>query len=226
MIKDKYSNYGVIFLGRIAAEHIKEYEKEKKTQTINELYKILVALGNKYLYGELKGIPLYLIDETISDLAEIVVMRISKKPQDFSHQKNFVYYYRQALRNFSMKTLKNMYNSSERMVHLDDDIIALVEKEYVRGNFPTTDSITNNRDACNIFIMEIENFLRKCPRYSAKYKYLIWPITVYLLDENKSFLDSLNFRDRIGLKTIAQLIVNKVPEKSRNVYERLRNTNG
>src|SRR3954462_5953493 len=104
MTRDELKSFGTIELGKLAAEKINSYYVSRSDRDISDLFHILNKIAKRVIYSNYRGIETHLLDDTIAQVSEDVLMRIHKSPEKYINRSNFFYYFRSAIRKRASST--------------------------------------------------------------------------------------------------------------------------
>ena len=109
MTKDELRSFGTMALGKLAAEKINSYHQSLNKTDINDLFYLLNEIAKRVIYSNYRGIETHLLDDTIAQVSEDVLMLIYKSPEKYINRSNFFYYFKSAIRKRASSTLKHLY---------------------------------------------------------------------------------------------------------------------
>ena len=84
-------------LGKLAAEKINSYHQSRNENDINDLFHILNKIARRVIYSNYRGVETHLLDDTIAQVSEDVLMLIYKSPEKYINHSNFFYYFKSAI---------------------------------------------------------------------------------------------------------------------------------
>src|SRR3954447_15618331 len=182
MTKDELKSFGTMALGKLAAEKINSYHQSINKRDINDLFYLFTEIAKRVIYSNYRGIEVHLLDDTIAQVAEDVLMLIYKSPEKYINYSNFFYYFKSAITKRASSTLKQLYHLTQNIESLDDpDSIGRVHLDRMSTGFPSVDDIIGRRDDVRIFVDAVSRILKNHPRLSDKGEYLVWPVIYSLL---------------------------------------------
>src|SRR4051794_13494641 len=97
-------------LGQLAAEKINSYYVSRSDRGISELFHLLDEIAKRVVYSNYRGIETHLLDDTIAQVSEDVLMLIYNSPEKYNDHSNFFYYFRSAIKKRASSTLKHLYH--------------------------------------------------------------------------------------------------------------------
>src|SRR3954463_3545822 len=197
MTKDKLMPFRTMELGKLAAEKINSYYVSRSDRDISNLFHILNEIAKRVIYSNYRGIQSHLLDDTIAQVSEDVLMRIYKSPEKYINRSNFFYYFKSAIRKRASSTLKHLYHLTQNVESLDDpDSTGRVYLDRMSASFPSADDIIGRRDDVKNLIDSVSKILKNHPRLNDRCEYLVWPVIYSLLHDNDAAFSELNFRER------------------------------
>src|SRR3954470_22687196 len=107
-------------LGQLAAEKINSYYVSHDERDINDLFHILNKIARRVIYSNYRGIEAHLLDDTIAQVSEDVLLLIYKSPEKYINRSNFFYYFKSAITKRASSTLKYLYHLTQDIESLDD----------------------------------------------------------------------------------------------------------
>ena len=120
MTKDELRSFGTMELGKLAAEKISSYYQSLDKRDINDLFYLLNEIARRVIYSNYRGIATHLLDDTIAQVSEDVLMLIYKSPEKYINHSNFFYYFKSAITKRASSTLKHLYHLTQNIESLDD----------------------------------------------------------------------------------------------------------
>jgi hypothetical protein len=198
---------GFYQLGKIVSDKIRSYADNRQIKDLNEIFMIMIHIGNKMIYREYGIIDQYLLDEAVNQIAEDILISIQKHPDRYVGKfDNFYPYFKYVLKSRMGRVVADFYEFRKDIVCLDEyDEESLLYREFI-----TPYDLLNRDNRFEFFIGRIYSKIRACPRFKYKARYLVWPMIVSLFLEDKNVLfDSLGFRDRTGLRMLLASIDNE-----------------
>jgi hypothetical protein len=189
------------------SERIRSYADYRQQKDLNEIFSMLIEIGDRMIYKEYNNKDQYMLYEAVNQIAEDVLLAISNHPEHYiDNHNNFYPYYRYVLKGRMNKVLVKFYEFYKQIVCLDE----YDEEALNYAEFTTPYDVLNKSDQFKFFVHRVFSRIRACPRFKYKASYLVWPMIASLFLENSSVLfDNLNFRDRIGLRVMLALVDNE-----------------
>src|SRR5215213_10181322 len=120
LTKDELISFRTMDLGKLAAEKINSYYVSRSDRDINDLFHILNEIAKRVIYSNCRGIETHLLDDTIAQVAEDVLLRIYNSLEKYINHSNFFYYFKSAIRKRAFSTLKHLYHLTQNIESLDD----------------------------------------------------------------------------------------------------------
>src|SRR4051812_4093087 len=120
MTKDELRSFGTMDLGKLAAEKINLYHQSCNEDDINDLFYLLNEIARRVIYSNYQGVENHLLDDTIAQISEDVLMLIFKSPEKYINHSNFFYYFKSAIRKRASSTLTDLYRLTQNIESLDD----------------------------------------------------------------------------------------------------------
>src|SRR3954467_13857239 len=120
MTKDELMSFRTMELGKMAAEKINSYYQSLNKRDINDLFYLLNEIARRVIYSNYRGIEAHLLDDTIAQVSEDVLMLIYNSPEKYINHSNFFYYFRSAIKKRAFSTLKHLYHFTKNIESLDD----------------------------------------------------------------------------------------------------------
>src|SRR5215213_10216866 len=115
MIKDELMSFRTMELGKLAAEKINSYYQSLDKRDISDLFHILNEIARRVIYSNYQGIEAHLLDDTIAQVSEDVLMLVYKSPEKYINHSNFFYYFKSAIRKRASSTLKHLYHLTQKL---------------------------------------------------------------------------------------------------------------
>ena len=219
MTKDELMSFGTLALGKLAAEKINSYHQSLNKRDINDLFYLLNEIAKRVIYSNYRGIETHLLDDTIAQVSEDVLMLIYKSPEKYINRSNFFYYFKSAITKRASSTLKHLYHLTQNIESLDDpDSTGRVYLDRMSTGFPSVDDIIGRRDDARILVDTVSRILKNHPRLNDNYEYLVWPVIYSLLHDNDKIFSEWSFRDRCAIRVI-QAQVMRIVTKIKQHYE-------
>src|SRR5215213_9595960 len=97
MTKNELRPFGTMKLGELAAEKINSYYVSRSDRDISDLFHILNEIAKKVIYSNYRGIETHLLDDTVAQVSEDVLMLIYRSPEKYIDHSNFFYYFKSAI---------------------------------------------------------------------------------------------------------------------------------
>ena len=110
MTKDKLRSFGTMKLGKLAAEKINSYYVSRSDRDISDLFHILYEIAKRVIYSNYRGVETHLLDDTIAQVSEDVLMLIYNSSEKYINHSNFFYYFKSAITKRASSTLKHRYH--------------------------------------------------------------------------------------------------------------------
>src|SRR3954451_5060619 len=190
-------------LGKLAAEKINSYHQSLDKRDINDLFHLLNEIAKRVIYSNYRGIATHLLEDTIAQVSEDVLMLIYKSPEKYINRSNFFYYFKSAITKRASSTLKHFYHLTQNIESLDDpDSIGRVYLDRMSASLPLVDDIISRRDDAVILIDTVSRILKNHPRLSDGCEYLLWPVIYSLLHDNDKMFSEWSFRDRCAIRVV------------------------
>src|SRR5215213_3695133 len=219
MTKDELRSFRTMDLGKLAAEKIHSYHLSLDKRDINDLFYLLNEIAKRVIYSNYRGIETHLLDDTVAQVSEDVLMLIYKSPENYINRSNFFYYFKSAIRKRASSTLKHLYHLTQNVESLDDpDTTGRVYLDRMFASFPSADDIIGRRDDVKILVDSVSRILKNHPRLSDRREYLIWLVIDSLLHDNDAVFSGMNFRERCAIRII-QAQVMKIVTRIKQHYE-------
>src|SRR3954447_13026196 len=185
MIKDELMSFGTMKLGELAAEKINSYHQSLSKRDINDLFYLLNEIAKRVIYSNYQGVETHLLDDTIAQVSEDVLMLIHKSPEKYINHSNFFYYFKSAIRKRASSTLKDLYRLTQNIESLDDpDSTGRVKLDRMSDGFPSVHDILERRSDVETLIDSVSRILKNHPLFNDRNEYLVWPILYSLLHDN------------------------------------------
>src|SRR5215208_5103483 len=147
MTKDELMSFRTMELGKLAAEKINSYYQSLNKKDINYLFYLLNEIAKRVIYSNYQGVETHLLDDTIAQISEDVLMRIYNSPEKYINHSNFFYYFKSAITKRASSTLKNLYHLTQNIESLDDpDSTGRFYLDRMSARFPSADDIIGRRD--------------------------------------------------------------------------------
>src|SRR5215208_3570243 len=147
MTKDELISFRTMELGKLAAEKINSYHQSLNKRDINDLFYLLNEIAKRVLYSNYRRIETHLLDDTIAQVSEDVLMLIYKSPEKYINRSNFFYYSKSAITKRASSTLKHLYHLTQNIESLDDpDSTGRFYLDRMSASFPSIDDILGRRD--------------------------------------------------------------------------------
>src|SRR5918998_6729471 len=220
MTKDELRSFGTMHLGKLAAEKINSYHQFRDEDDINDLFYLLNEIAKRIIYSNYQGIETHLLDETIAQVSEDVLMLIYKSPEKYINHSNFFYYFKSAIRKRASSTLKHLYHLTKNIESLDDpDSTGRVKLDRMSDGFPSVHDILERRSDVETVVDRVPRTLMNHPLFQERYKYLVWPIIYSVLHDNDEIFNvpTVSFRERCAIRII-KIQIMKIFERRINKY--------
>src|SRR3954453_13392315 len=164
MTRDKLMPFRTMELGKLAAEKINSYYVSRSDRDISNLFHILNEIAKRVIYSNYRGIETHLLDDTIAQVSEDVLMLIYKSPEKYINHSNFFYYFMSAITKRASSTLKHLYHLTQNIESLDDpDSTGRFYLDRMSASFPSVDDIIGRRDDAVILIDTVSRILKNHP---------------------------------------------------------------
>src|SRR3954471_620463 len=172
MTKGELRSFGTMALGKLAAEKINSYHQSLDKRDINDLFYLLNEIAKRVIYSNYRGIATHLLDETIAQVSEDVLMLIHKSPEKYINRSNFFYYFKSAITKRASSTLKHLYHLTQNIESLDDpDSTGRVYLDRMSASFPSADDIIGRREDIKVLINTVSRILKNHPLLSDRCEY-------------------------------------------------------
>src|SRR3954451_21939212 len=164
-------------LGKLAAEKINSYHQSLDKRDINDLFHLLNEIAKRVIYSNYRGIATHLLEDTIAQVSEDVLMLIYKSPEKYISRSNFFYYFKSAITKRASSTLKHLYHLTQNIESLDDpDSTGRVYLDRMSASLPSVHDILERRSDAETLVNRVTGILKNHPFLSERYEYLVWPI--------------------------------------------------
>src|SRR5215217_7610866 len=214
MIKDELMSFRTMKLGELAAEKINSYHRSLDKRDINDLFYLLNEIAKRVIYSNYRGIQTHLLDDTIAQVSEDVLMRIYKSPEKYINRSNFFYYFKSAITKRASSTLKHLYHLTQNIESLDDpDSTGRVKLDRMSDDFPSVHDILERRSDAETLVNRVTGILKNHPFLSERYEYLVWPIIYSLIHNNDKIFSDLSFRKRCTIRIIQAQVMGIISER-------------
>src|SRR3954465_2494728 len=192
MTKDELSSFGTMELGKLAAENINSYYVSRSDRDISDLFYLLSEIAKRVIYSNYRGIETHLLDDTIAQVSEDVLLLIYKSPEKYINRSNFFYYFKSAITKRASSTLKHLYHLTQNIESLDDpESTGRFYLDRMCDDFPSVDKIMERRSDAKTLINRVTGILKNHPFLSENYKYLVWPIIYSIVHNNDKIFSNL-----------------------------------
>ena len=84
MTKGELRSFGTMALGKLAAEKINSYHQSLNKRDINDLFYLLNEIAKRVIYSNYRGIQTHLLDDTIAQVSEDILMLIHSLRRNIS----------------------------------------------------------------------------------------------------------------------------------------------
>jgi len=206
-------------LGELAAEKINSYHQSLSKRDINDLFHLLNEIAKRVIYSNYRRIETYLLDDTIAQVSEDVVMLIYNSPEKYINHSNFFYYFKSAITKRASSTLKHLYHLTQNIESLDDpDSTGRVYLDRMSDGFPSVEDILGRRDDAVILVDSVSRILKNHPRFNDNYEYLVWPVIYSLLHDNDKIFSEWSFRDRCAIRMLQSQVM-RIVKRIKQHYE-------
>src|SRR3954452_5951150 len=156
MTKDESKPFGTMKLGELAAEKINSYYVSRSDRDISDLFHILNEIAKRVIHSNYRGIQSHLLDDTIAQVSEDVLMLIYKSPEKYINRSNFFYYFKSAITKQASSTLKHLYHFTKNIESLDDpDSIGRVKLDRMCDDFPSVHDILERRSDAETLVNRV-----------------------------------------------------------------------
>src|SRR3954454_19838940 len=153
MTRGELKSFGTMDLGKLAAEKINSYCVSRSDRDISDLFHILNEIAKRVIYSNYRGTETHLLDDTIAQVSEDVLMLIYNSPEKYINRSNFFYYFKSAITKRASSTLKHLYHLTQNIESLDDpDSTGRVYLDRMSASFPSADDIIGRRDHVRILV--------------------------------------------------------------------------
>src|SRR4051794_34331895 len=177
MTKDELKSFRTMELGKLAAKKIDSYYISRSDRDINDLFRLLNEIAKRVIYSNYEGVETHLLDDTIAQVSEDVLMLIYNFPEKYINHSNFFYYFKSAITKRASSTLKDLYRLTQNIESLDDpDSTGRVKLDRMCDDFPSVDEILERRSDAETLVNRVTGILKNHPFLSERYEYLVWPI--------------------------------------------------
>src|SRR5918998_2004821 len=220
MTKDELMSFATMELGKLAAERINSYHQSLNKRDINDLFCLLNEIAKRVIYSNYRGIETHLLDDTIAQVSEDVLMLIYKSPEKYINRSNFFYYFKSAITKGASSTLKDLYRLTQNIESLDDpDSTGRVKLDRMCDGFPSVHDILERRSDVETLVDRVTRILMNHPLFQERYKYLVWPIIYSVLHDNDEIFNvpTVSFRERCAIRII-KIQIMKIFERRINKY--------
>src|ERR687894_848461 len=203
MTKNELRSFGTLELGKLAAEKINSYYVSRSDGDISDLFHILNEIARRVIYSNYRGVETHLLDDTIAQVSEDVLMLIYNSPEKYINRSNFFYYFKSAITKRASSTLKHLYHLTQNIESLDDpDSTGRVKLDRMSDDFPSVHDILERRSDVETLIDRVTRILMNHPLFQERYKYLVWPIIYSLIHSNDRIFSEISFRERCAIRVI------------------------
>src|SRR5215218_5563638 len=214
MTKGELRSFGTMELGKLAAEKINSYHQSLDQRDINDLFYLLNEIAKRVIYSNYRGVEAHLLDDTIAQVSEDVLMLIHNSPEKYINHSNFFYYFKSAITKRASSTLKHLYHLTQNIESLDDpDGTGRVKLDRMCDDFPSVDEIMERRSDAETLINRVTGILKNHPFLSERYEYLVWPIIYSLIHNNDKIFSNLSFRERCAIRVIQAQVMGIISER-------------
>jgi hypothetical protein len=218
MTKDEFRSFGTMDLGKLAAEKINSYHQSLNKRDISDLFHILNEIAKRVIYSNYRGIETHLLDDTIAQVSEDVLMLVYKSPEKYINHSNFFYYFKSAITKRASSTLKHLYHLTQNIESLDDpDSTGRVKLDRMSDDFPSVHDILERRSDAETLVNRVTGILKNHPFLSERYEYLVWPIIYSLIHNNDKIFSDLSFRKRCAIRVIQAQVMGIISERIKEI---------
>src|SRR3954471_2805486 len=218
MTKDELRSFGTLELGKLAAEKINSYHQSLNKRDIIDLFHILNKIAKRVIYSNYQGIETHLLDDTITQVAEDVLMLIYKSPEKYISRSNFYYYFKSAITKRASSTLKHLYHLTQNVESLDNpDSTGRVKLDRMCDDFPSVHDILERRSDAETLVNRVTGILKNHPFLSERYEYLVWPIIHSLIHNNDKIFSDRSFRERCAIRVIQAQVMGIISERIKEI---------
>jgi len=207
-----YAKMGTNEIGELVSRNIREYVRTTNEKNLNEIYTSLLIIGERVLREDYrKKVESYILDDINHQAAADAVLAIMKDSEQFKDNSNFLYYYRKVLKNDFIDLFRKHKRLVGNFVYIDSSE-GIDTEISVQGTMRSPEDAFIIRDEVRSIVDNVFSFLQSNPRTSVNAKYLVWPVIYAFLCDSFKLFDSLEFRDRMALRTASTLAIR--PSKS------------
>jgi hypothetical protein len=218
MTRDELRSFRTMELGKLAAKKIDSYYVSRSDGDISDLFHALNEIAKRVIYSNYRGIETHLLDDTIAQVSEDVLMLIYKSPEKYTNHSNFFYYFRSAITKRASSTLKHLYHLTQNVESLDDpDSTGRVKLDRMCDDFPSVDEILERRSDAETLVNRVTGILKNHPFLSERYKYLVWPIIHSLIHNNDKIFSDRSFRERCAIRVIQAQVMGIISERIKEI---------
>src|SRR3954447_5201518 len=152
-------------LGKLAAEKINSYYVSRSDRDISDLFHILNEIAKRVIYSNYRGIETHLLDDTIAQVSEDVLLRVYRFPEKYIHLSNF-YYFKSAITKRASSTLKHLYHLTKNIESLDDpDSTGRFYLDRMSDDFPSVHDILERRSDVETLVDRVTRILMNHPLF-------------------------------------------------------------
>jgi len=214
MIKDELTFFRIMELEKLATEKINSYYVSRSDRGISDLFYLLNEIAKRVIYSNYRGIETHLLDDTIAQVSEDVLMLIYNSPEKYINHSNFFYYFKSAITKRASSTLKHLYHLTQNIESLDDpDSTGRVKLDRMSDDFPSVHDILERRSDAETLVNRVTGILKNHPFLSERYEYLVWPIIYSLIHNNDKIFSNLSFRERCAIRVIQAQVMGIISER-------------
>ena len=218
MTKNELRSFGTMHLGKLAAEKINSYHQSLNKKDINDLFYLLNEIAKRVIYSNYQGVETHLLDDTIAQVSEDVLMLIYKSPEKYINHSNFFYYFKSAITKRASPTLKHLYHLTQNIESLDDpDSTGRVKLDRMSDGFPSVHDILERRSDAETLVNRVTGILKNHPFLSTNHKYLVWPIIYSIIHNNDKIFSDLSFRKRCAIRVIQAQVMGIISERIKEI---------
>src|SRR5918997_4362653 len=218
MTKNELRSFGTLELGKLAAEKINSYYVSRSDGDISDLFHILNEIARRVIYSNYRGVETHLLDDTIAQVSEDVLMLIYNSPEKYINRANFFYYFKSAIKKRASSTLKDLYRLTQNIESLDDpESTGRVKLDRMSDGFPSVHDILERRSDVETLIDRVTRILMNHPLFQERYKYLVWPIIYSLIHSNDRIFSEIGFRERCAIRIIQVQVMGIISERIKEI---------
>src|SRR3954464_3245945 len=218
MTRGELKSFGTMNLGKLAAEKINSYYVSRSDRDISDLFHILNEIAKRVIYSNYRGIETHLLDDTIAQVSEDVLMLIYKCPEKYINHSNFFYYFKSAITKRASSTLKHLYQLTKNIESLDDpDSTGRVYLDRMSASLPSVHDILERHSDAETLVNRVIRILMNHPLFQERYKNLVWPIIYSLIHSNDRIFSKKSFRERCAIRVIQVQVMGIISERIKEI---------